>query len=212
MLGYLVPRHDEGVLLFDTGLGLADAETEAHYRPRRRNLVDALAAAALTPSDISMVVNCHLHFDHCGGNALFAGRPILVQSVELAAARGPGYTVPELVDFPGASYRELIGEAEIWPGVWLLPTPGHTNGHQSLVVRQPDGTVVLAGQAHDFASAFGSDQCRTPGRRPAAPTPAAGVPVVAGPALDSGPASGAVRPRRLVWEPADQLASEEQAR
>jgi N-acyl homoserine lactone hydrolase len=42
--------------------------------------------------------------------------------------------------------------------VWIIPTPGHTGGHQSLVVRQRDGTVVLAGQAHDFASQFASDQ------------------------------------------------------
>jgi hypothetical protein len=81
-----------------------------------------------------------------------------VQVGELAAARGEGYTSPDLVDFPGATYRELDGETEIWPGVWIIPTPGHTGGHQSLVVRQRDGTVVLAGQAHDFASQFASDQ------------------------------------------------------
>jgi len=157
VLGYVV-RRAEGIILFDTGLGIADAETEAHYRPQRRALTGALAAAGVDLADISLVVNCHLHFDHCGGNPLFAGAPILVQVDELAAARGEGYTSPDLVDFPGAAYRELDGETEIWPGVWIIPTPGHTGGHQSLVVRQGDGTVVLAGQAHDFASQFASDQ------------------------------------------------------
>jgi N-acyl homoserine lactone hydrolase len=157
VLGYLVER-PEGVILFDTGIGEADPETEAHYRPHRRGLVAALAGAGLEPGDITLVVNCHLHFDHCGGNPLFAGRPILVQDAELATARAGNYTVAELVDFSGADYRELVGEAEIWPGVWIIPTPGHTDGHQSLVVRQPDGTVILAGQAHDFASSFASDQ------------------------------------------------------
>lgn len=157
VLAYLV-RHDRGLILFDTGIGAADAETEAHYRPRRRALPEALSAAGATVADVSLVVNCHLHFDHCGGNPLLGGRPILVQDVELATARGGDYTFDELVDFPGATYEELDGEAEIWPGVHVLPTPGHTDGHQSLVVRQSDGTVILAGQAHDFATEFGSDQ------------------------------------------------------
>lgn len=43
------------------------------------------------------------------------------------------------------------------PGVWISPTPGRTDGHQLLVVRQSDGTVVLAGQANDFASHFAAD-------------------------------------------------------
>lgn len=156
VLAYLV-RHDRGLILFDTGIGAADPETEAHYRPRRRALPEALAAAGVGLADVSLVVNCHLHFDHCGGNPLLGGRPILVQDVELATARRGGYTFDELLDFPGATYEELAGEAEIWPGVHIIPTPGHTDGHQSLVVRQPDGTVILAGQAHDFGSEFASD-------------------------------------------------------
>ncbi|MFD7069493.1 N-acyl homoserine lactonase family protein [Streptomyces sp. NPDC059913] len=157
VLAYLV-RHERGLLLFDTGIGDADPGTEAHYRPRRRPLRDALAAAGTDPADISLVVNCHLHFDHCGGNPLLAGRTVLVQDVELAAARRGGHTFEELVDFPGARYEELSGEAEVWPGVHIVPTPGHTEGHQSLVLRRNDGTVVLAGQAHDFASEFASGQ------------------------------------------------------
>ncbi|WP_440582012.1 N-acyl homoserine lactonase family protein [Streptomyces flavofungini] len=156
VLAYLV-RREEGLLLFDTGIGAGDAETEAHYRPRRRPLADALAAAGVSHADITLVTNCHLHFDHCGGNPSFAGRPIVVQSTELATARRGGYTIDALVDFPGVRYEETDGEAELWPGVRIIPTPGHTDGHQSLVVRQPDGTVVLAGQAHDFASHFASD-------------------------------------------------------
>ncbi|MFF2851765.1 N-acyl homoserine lactonase family protein [Streptomyces sp. NPDC058001] len=157
VFAYLV-RHDRGLLLFDTGIGAADTETEAHYRPRRRELEDALSMAGVRLTDISVLVNCHLHFDHCGGNPLLAGKPILVQETELATARRGGYTVDGLVDFPGAVYEELAGETEIWPGVRIIPTPGHTEGHQSLSLRQRDGTViVLAGQAHDFASEFGWD-------------------------------------------------------
>jgi glyoxylase-like metal-dependent hydrolase (beta-lactamase superfamily II) len=152
-LGYLL-RHGGELLLFDTGIGAADAETDAHYRPRRRPVQEALAAAGVAPAEVGAVVNCHLHFDHIGGNPLFAGTPIYAQAAELALVRAGGHTPEQLADFPGARYEELAGEAEIRPGVWIVPTPGHTAGHQSLVVRQPDGTVVLAGQTHATASDF----------------------------------------------------------
>ncbi|MEU6854054.1 N-acyl homoserine lactonase family protein [Actinacidiphila alni] len=152
-LAYLVDHGGE-LLLFDTGIGAADPETDAHYRPYRRPLAAALGDAGVTTADIALVVNCHLHFDHIGGNPLFPGTPLLTQRAELALARGGGHTVEELVDFPGAVFEELDGEAELRPGLWILPTPGHTAGHQSLVLRRPDGTVILAGQTHTSASDF----------------------------------------------------------
>jgi len=106
------------------------------------------------------VINTHLHFDHCGGNRLFPGIPIHVQRRERAAAREPGYTIPEWVEFEGARYVELDGEAEIAPGVRVLPTPGHTPGHQSVLVDTEDGLVVVAGDVayrwEDFDAAGGA--------------------------------------------------------
>jgi N-acyl homoserine lactone hydrolase len=156
LLGYLI-AHPGGQVLFDTGLGVADAETEAHYRPHRRPLTDALRSVGSVIDEVRWVVNCHLHFDHCGGNPAFPGRPIIVQLEELDSAQQPGYTVPEMVDFPDANYQPIVGELELLPGLWVLPTPGHTAGHQSLVVRCEDGTVVVAGQAHDTATEFAAD-------------------------------------------------------
>jgi len=154
-LGYLV-EHPDGLLLMDTGMG-THPEVDAHYRPRRRSLPTALADVGVRVEDVALMVNCHLHFDHCGGNPLLPGRPIFTQRVELAAARGTEYTLPELVDAPGLRYEQLDGEAEVLPGVLVLPTPGHTAGHQSLVVRRDDGTVVVAGQSHDTATAYSAD-------------------------------------------------------
>ncbi len=156
VLGY-VARTSGGVLLLDTGLGEADAETEAWYRPKRVSIEDALRSVSLTTEDIDLVVNCHLHFDHIGGNPSFAGRPIYCQRGELETARTTDYTVPELVDFTGARYELLDGEAEIAPGVHVIPTPGHVDGHQSVVLECEDGSIVLAGQAHDTASAWSAD-------------------------------------------------------
>jgi N-acyl homoserine lactone hydrolase len=156
LLGY-VARTPAGVLLLDTGMGEADEETEAWYRPRRIPLGAALAEVGLATEDVDVVVNCHLHFDHVGGNPRFAGRPIHCQRREMDAAHRPGYTFPDLVDFPGARYELLDGEAEIARGVHIIPTPGHVDGHQSVVLECTDGTVILAGQAHDSASQWSAD-------------------------------------------------------
>ena len=79
------------------------------------------------------------------------------QRAELDTARAGAYTVAELVDFDGSRYELLDGEAEIVPGVHLVPTPGHVAGHQSVVVECADGSVVLAGQAFDSASHWSAD-------------------------------------------------------
>jgi N-acyl homoserine lactone hydrolase len=157
ILGYVVV-HGAGIVLFDTGMGIADEETERHYAPTRVPLDTALEAAGIRSADVTLVVNCHLHFDHCGGNPSFAGRPVVCQRLELADARSiVDYTLPDLVDHPGVNYLALDGDAELLPGVHVWPTPGHTAGHQSLVVRLDDGTVVLAGQSHPSAAAFSAD-------------------------------------------------------
>jgi N-acyl homoserine lactone hydrolase len=154
-LGYLVD-HPGGLLLLDTGMG-RHPDVDAHYQPWRRPLPAALAAAGARTEDVRLVANCHLHFDHCGGNPELAGRPIFTQRVELETARtAEDYTLPELVD-ADLRYEALDGEAEVLPGVIVVPTPGHTAGHQSVVVRRPDGTVVIAGQSHDTATGYSAD-------------------------------------------------------
>jgi N-acyl homoserine lactone hydrolase len=179
VLGY-VARTSDGVLLLDTGLGDADAETEARYRPRRVRIEDALGRVGLTTRDIDLVVNCHLHFDHIGGNPSFAGRPIYCQRRELETARTTEYTVPELVDFTGVRYELLDGEAEIAAGVHVIPTPGHVDGHQSVVLECDDGSIVHAGRAPDTASQSSTDALarrpRSGTSHPASPNPAGGTP------------------------------------
>src|SRR6476619_7566301 len=86
VFGYVV-RTAAGVLLLDTGLGETDEETEAWYRPRRVPLPDALSTAGLTLADVALVANCHLHFDHIGGNPQLTGRPVFCQRAELETAR-----------------------------------------------------------------------------------------------------------------------------
>ncbi|MEV8587206.1 MBL fold metallo-hydrolase [Streptomyces sp. NPDC051180] len=144
VLGYVV-RHGDVRLMFDTGIGTGSPETDAHYGPVRHPL-------PVGPQDVDLVVNCHLHFDHIGGNQRFPATPVLVQRRELAVARAGGYTIDALLD--GVRYEELDGEYVIAPGLRVVPTPGHTEGHQSLVVDHGDRVTVLAGQACDFAHEF----------------------------------------------------------
>lgn len=154
-LGYVVD-HPGGMLLFDTGMG-AHPEVDAHYRPHRAGLREALAAVGVRTCDLSAAANCHLHFDHCGGNPLLGAIPVYVQGAELDAARlTPDYTLPELIET--SRFEPVTGEAEVLPGVFLMPTPGHTDGHQSLIVRRTDGAVILAGQSHDTATQYAADQ------------------------------------------------------
>jgi N-acyl homoserine lactone hydrolase len=130
-------EHPQGRVLVDTGMIDSTPELDEEWGIR--------FDASLIPRDVACVVNTHLHFDHCGGNRLFAGTPIHVQRAEREAARADDYTIPTWVEFEGATYVENAGEAEIVPGVRVLPTPGHTPGHQSVLVDTDDGLVVLAG-------------------------------------------------------------------
>jgi N-acyl homoserine lactone hydrolase len=201
-LGYVIDLGD-GVLLFDTGLGRGDPEVDAHYRPSRRPLDRALADVGFDVEGVRWVVNCHLHFDHCGGNPLLAGRPIFTQRHELAQARTTSdYTMPELIDHPGAMYEELDGETEIFPSVWILATPGHTAGHQSLAIRCTDGTVVLAGQAHDSSADFGSDQLAARARRDGLADPLPVYPAWIDRLMSLDPARVLFAHDQAVWEPA----------
>jgi len=132
-----VIEHPDGRVLVDTGMIDTTPELEAEWHVR--------FDAAKIPRDAVCVINTHLHFDHCGGNRLYAGTPIHVQRAEREAARAPDYTIPEWADFDGAAYVEHDGEAEIVSGVRVLPTPGHTPGHQSVLVDTDEGLVVLGG-------------------------------------------------------------------
>jgi N-acyl homoserine lactone hydrolase len=170
VVGYLV-RHPDALFLFDTGFAPIDAGTRERYRPQAVNVEQALAGKGLRPKDIEVVANCHLHADHGGGNAAFPGVPIYVQRPELEAAREPDYTNPAGThDFPGARLEVTDGEAEPLPGIRLLPTPGHSPGHQSLAVSTGSGWLVLAGQAFTTASEFGfalfSDRLARAGKAP----------------------------------------------
>jgi len=135
--------HPGGRVLVDTGVtrqhpALADMAPRLH--PLTEHGIDL--------ASIDLVVNTHLHADHCGGNHLFAGTPIVVQRAELHdALHEEGCTLRDWVLAPGVEYVEVDGDHELLPGVRLLAAPGHTRGSQIVVLDTAEGTEVIAGDA-----------------------------------------------------------------
>ena len=123
--------HRDGVFLFDNGAGFGNAEVESTFTPRVTAIEDALAQHDIALADVTGAANCHLHFDHSGQNVRLTGVPIFVQRAEWEKVHEPDYTVPEWIDVPSLTYELLDGEIEVAPGLRLIPTPGHTAGHQS---------------------------------------------------------------------------------
>ena len=143
-------RHPGGIFLFDTGFAPDGPELDQFYlswQVRPRDIDEVFAEAGIDAAEVTAIANCHLHLDHSGQNSRFVGIPIYVQRAEWAAAHEPDYTYLPSIDFPGATYVDLDGEVEPVPGLRILPTPGHSPGHQSLAIESPDGLLLLAGQA-----------------------------------------------------------------
>lgn len=140
--------HPGGRVLVDTGMTERHPEVEAAFEPD----LWPLNEQDFDLASIDIVINTHLHADHCGGNHLFAGKPIYVQRRELDDAREDGYTVREWVEAPGVEYVAVDGEFEVLPGLRLIPAPGHSDGMQIVVVETGGRPIVVGG---DVAVWFG---------------------------------------------------------
>ena len=153
VFAYLV-RNAGPTILVDTGMGDGNAFLDDLYRANRTSLDTALAGAGATRADIDIVVNSHLHFDHCGNNRLFSGTPVYIQSREYEVARTPHYTVESWIAPEGVLVREIDGDREIARGITLLFAPGHTPGHQSLAIETPSGLAIIGAQVASTAAEF----------------------------------------------------------
>jgi N-acyl homoserine lactone hydrolase len=136
-----------GAVLVDTGVG-GPQEWLADWRVVNRSVADALDELDMTPGDIGLVINTHLHFDHCGQNAVFKHASFYVQRAELDRARRESPRLADWFDFMNARFELLDGDTEVLPGLRVITTPGHTVGHQSVIVESADaGSDVLIGDA-----------------------------------------------------------------
>jgi N-acyl homoserine lactone hydrolase len=152
--------HPDARVLVDTGM------TQLH--PAVADMDPQLTALSAQPgfdlAGIDLVVNTHLHFDHCGGNHLVTGKPIYVQRQELDDARTlEDYTIRDWVDGPDVQYVPVDGELEVLPGIRLAPAPGHTRGSQVVIVETGGRPLVIAGDTAVFFREL--DEPRTEGQR-----------------------------------------------
>ena len=123
-------------------------------RTENQTLEFALAQLSLAPADIDIVVNTHLHWDHCYNNHLFPNAKFFVQKEELKYAIAPlpahvhGYEALQLgmrPPFTRTKWEDLDGDEEIAPGITVLLTPGHTPGSQSVLVKSSRGSAFIGG-------------------------------------------------------------------
>jgi glyoxylase-like metal-dependent hydrolase (beta-lactamase superfamily II) len=164
---YLI-QHGKDWMLWDSGYPDALADTPGGVvGPRSRavrvkTLSSQLAELGLAPDRITHLAFSHTHGDHVGNANLFAGATLYIQLAEHDAAFGPQ---PAKYGFVPATYEKLRttptvklnGDFDIFGdgSVLILSTPGHTPGHQSLLVRlQKSGAVILSGDVVHFEENF----------------------------------------------------------
>ncbi|MBN1135095.1 MAG: MBL fold metallo-hydrolase [Anaerolineae bacterium] len=164
----LLVETDKQRILIDTGLGdkLSDKEREQNKLIGERRLLTSLETVGIGPMDVDMVINTHLHNDHCGGNTrygedgelapTFPWATYCVQRLELADATFPNERTQ-------ATYRQenweplqqagqlriLWGDTRLTDEVSVVVTPGHTRAHQCVLIESEGQKALFMG---DLAS------------------------------------------------------------
>ncbi|AKT41474.1 N-acyl homoserine lactonase family protein [Chondromyces crocatus] len=156
---YLV-HHPRGALLWDTGIddavartpgGVVDSGSSIRFRVEMP-LRERLSRLQLAPEDVDYVAFSHLHVDHAGNANLFPGATWLLNRRELpwaTSSPAPQGIEPALFSsYKAAQIRHLDGETDVFGdgSVTIVPSPGHTPGHQSLLLRlHRAGTFLISG-------------------------------------------------------------------
>jgi glyoxylase-like metal-dependent hydrolase (beta-lactamase superfamily II) len=153
-LNCLLVETPGGRVLVETGIGeRVDEKTRAMRAYEGPWIVAALETAGFLPETVNVVAMSHLHFDHAGGllradgERAFPHATIVAQRAEWEVALGDNprlvasYVQPELAlvrDWGAQGWVD--GERELLPGVSVIPTGGHSMGHQAVIVRGGGGS------------------------------------------------------------------------
>ena len=158
-LNCLLVETPAGRVLVETGIGeRLDERGRAWRGLAGEPIVPTLERAGFDPASIDIVAMSHLHYDHAGGllradgSRAFGRARIVAQRAEweIALDANPrivaSYDQPELrLVKSWGDAGAADGELELLPGVWVVPTGGHTAGHQAIVVRAPGQTLAFLG-------------------------------------------------------------------
>lgn len=160
---YLIEHPDGRRMVWDAGLPLAAAgagrlEQEGGvYQIYEKSFIDQLSDMKLATTDIDLVAFSHMHYDHVGAANAFTSSKLLIQDTEYAAA----FESPDNPYFDSSLYMDLVNnERQILSGdhdvfgdgsVVIVRAPGHTPGHQVLLLRLANtGSVLLSGDLYHF--------------------------------------------------------------
>ncbi len=143
-------RTADNEILVDTGISGLDIKRYlfGHLYKDCQSIEEALANRGSEASRIKIIIQTHLHYDHCGNNRLFPGARVIVQAKELAFARNPhpvfrGSYNPAF--FESSHFEVIEGEKEIVPGISVIPVPGHSPGSQAVLVDLKGKKAALTG-------------------------------------------------------------------
>lgn len=160
VLVYLI-RWGKENLLFDAGIDYDDcAYLKSSGKEIKMNKEDVLLTrlheVGVHSEEINYVFISHLHWDHSGMLRYFTNANIIIQRQEYGYAINPPpfaetFYRRNYYDFPSLNWQIIDGDEGLMPGITAISTPGHTPGHQSLMVNLPEhGTLILAGDCADI--------------------------------------------------------------
>ena len=173
VLNCLLVRSRGKLILIDTGLGdkMSDDEIAAWHLTREQGgLIRELGRLGISPDDVDVVINTHLHADHCGGNTrwddaaavpTFPKATYLVQRIEWAEAshvdartRGTYHADNFAPLVRQGRMRVLHGDFEVTDEVSCVVTPGHTRGHQAVLLRSGSWRGLYVADLASYAVHF----------------------------------------------------------
>src|SRR5213075_1724070 len=156
-LNSLLVRTGKKNILIESGIGNKLSEKMVRIYGQPAQLLDNLLAAGIVPEEIDIVINSHLHFDHCGWNtvrtdgkiaATFPNAKYYAPEGEWQYARHP--SLRDAISFISENYDPLVesgqmtllkGGEEIVPGISVETFRGHTAHMQAIIIRCPSGSA-----------------------------------------------------------------------
>lgn len=151
--------------LIDTGVrdhDKWDRELNPCWREADESIEAALAEIGWAMKDVDIVINSHLHYDHAENNTSFPQARFVVSRTEWEYAKDPIPSQRKLYDFSWTdesithmNYQLIsVDDFDLMPGLRLIQTPGHSKGHQSVVVNTSEGLLCVAGDAACLPESF----------------------------------------------------------